>query len=206
VKFTREWGRVRCLDAEADLEVLEGLEQEIDVRLRNGASTDGSKSLVEVFADSLSNSVQMTEGRACLAESVPAEMDLLMRMYVEPMKVAKTRMKSGRAAIAGNMRTEFERAGVWSAMNKRIAAARYTAPGDPLKIDCGYRASAKTIRMFQAVSLENDVSLRAVSEEEDEASERYRFGVETMERQAIRVVTVNDLARAAETARRELGM
>ena len=47
--------------------------------------------------------------------------------------------------------------------------------------------------------------LRAVSALEDEASERYAFGVDTMERQMIRVVTLNDLPRAAETARRELG-
>jgi hypothetical protein len=48
--------------------------------------------------------------------------------------------------------------------------------------------------------------LRSVSGEEleEEATERYRFGVEAMELQAIRVVTLNDLARAAQTARVEL--
>jgi hypothetical protein len=46
--------------------------------------------------------------------------------------------------------------------------------------------------------------LRAVSDTEDEAMERYRFGVEAMEREAIRVVTIADLARVAETARMEL--
>jgi hypothetical protein len=244
IRFTRDWARVRCVDAEADVEMLEGMEQEIARRMSAGTSALDPKSVIETFEDSLSNSVQMTPARACLAESLPAELEQLMRMYVEPVKVVRTRAKTGRAAIAGAMRTQFERAGVWAAMNKRIAAARYTAVGDPLKIDCGYRVGvpeahkAATIRMFQAISLESDVeaakglafsasalrdgvsrvesaeleltavveSLRAVSEEEDEASERYRFGVETMERQAIRVVTVNDLARAAETARRELGL
>jgi len=38
----------------------------------------------------------------------------------------------------------------------------------------------------------------------DEGGERYRFGVETMEEARIRVLTVNDLERVAETARREL--
>jgi hypothetical protein len=120
-------------------------------------------------------------------------------------------------------------------MRKRIAASLYTRPGDPMKIDCGYRPNG-VIRMFHAVSLENDVEtakglaysasqlragvervenakldltavvepLRAVSDAEDEATERYRFGVEAMEREAIRVVTVSDLARVAETARVEL--
>lgn len=46
--------------------------------------------------------------------------------------------------------------------------------------------------------------LRMVAEVEDEAWERYRFGVEAMERQEIRVVTLSDLARAAETAKWEL--
>ncbi len=46
--------------------------------------------------------------------------------------------------------------------------------------------------------------LRSISDMEDEAMERYRFGVEAMERQAIRVVTLSDLARVAETARVEL--
>jgi hypothetical protein len=39
---------------------------------------------------------------------------------------------------------------------------------------------------------------------EDEAREYYRFAVETMEGQAIRVMTTADLGRMAETARREL--
>jgi hypothetical protein len=129
---------------------------------------------------------------------------------------------------------------LWGLMRKRIAASLYTRPGDPMKIDCGYRAGpqndAGVIRMFQAVSLEGDVEaakglaytapqlrdgvrrvenaeleltavvepLRTVSEVEDEAMERYRFCVEAMEQEAIRVVTLSDLARVAETARIEL--
>jgi hypothetical protein len=46
--------------------------------------------------------------------------------------------------------------------------------------------------------------LRSVSDVDDEAMERYRFGVEAMEREAIRVVTISDLARVAATARMEL--
>jgi hypothetical protein len=48
--------------------------------------------------------------------------------------------------------------------------------------------------------------LRAVSDGDDEAGERYSFGVETMERSEIRVITLHDLARAAATAQRELGL
>ncbi len=53
------------------------------------------------------------------------------------------------------MRMQFESAGVWTLMRKQIAAANYTKPGDPLRIDCGYRPNG-VVRMFQAVSLEAD--------------------------------------------------
>jgi hypothetical protein len=236
VRFTRDWSRVRCMDADADIGLLEALEGEIGARLRMRAQdAPGIKPVMEMLEDTLSNSVQVTEVRACLAESLPAEMEQLMRMYVEPLKIKTERKRTGRAAIAGAMRTEFERAGVWGLMRKRIAASMYTRAGDPMKIDCGYRPNG-VIRMFQAVSLEGDVEaakglaysapqliegvqrveaarleltaivepLRAVSDTEDEAMERYRFGVEAMERQEIRVVTLSDLARVAETARVEL--
>jgi hypothetical protein len=225
VRFTRDWSRVRCMDAETDVALLEALEQEIAQRLSEVTSARDPKTVLEVPED-------MTTG-----------MEQLLRMYVEPMKVARVRVRNGRAAIASAMRTEFERAGVWGLMRKRIAAAMYTQAGDPLRIDCGYRPNG-VVRMFQAVSLEGDVeaakvlaysapqlregvgrvegakleltavveplrmigSVDAETSEGDEGAQRYRFGVETMERQEIRVVTLNDLARAAATAQRELGL
>jgi hypothetical protein len=38
VRFTRDWSRVRCMDADADIGLLEGLEGEIAQRLRMGAA------------------------------------------------------------------------------------------------------------------------------------------------------------------------
>jgi hypothetical protein len=157
VRFTRDWARVKCMDADADIGLLEALEGEIGERLRSvGKDAPGIKPVMEILEDTLANSVQMTEVRACLAESLPAEIEQLMKMYVEPLKVKTERKRTGRAAIAGAMRTEFERAGVWGLMRKRIAASLYTRAGDPMKIDCGYRPNG-VIRMFQAVSLEGDV-------------------------------------------------
>lgn len=238
LRFTRDWSRVRCMDADADIGMLEALEGEITTRMRLGVAD--TKPVLAMIEDTFSNSVQITEPRACLAENIAAELELLMKMYVEPLKVKQDRRRTGRAAIAVAMRTQFERAGVWALMRKRIAASLYTRPGDPMKIDCGYRPNG-IIKMFHAVSLSGDVeaakvlawsaprlhegvqrvenakleltavveSLRSVSEDgadamQDESTERYRFGVETMESQQIRVVTMNDLARAAETARIDL--
>jgi hypothetical protein len=247
VKFTRDWRRVRCLDPDADTALLEGMESEL--RRRFQAQPDGN--LMRLLNESLSLSVQMTESKAYLAESLPAGMDELMKRYVDPPPREHMPRLSGRAAIQARMRAEFERAGVWELLRKRIAASEYTRPGDPLRIDVGYRPNGMNhpadkdpsvgtpaIRMFHAVSLEPGVEmakvlafsaaglragvervekaqleLTAVIEpaarlgatgEEPERLEMYRFGVETMEENQIRVLTTSDLGRVAETARREL--
>ena len=94
---------------------------------------------MRLLEESLSLNVQMTEAKAYLAESVPAGMEELMRLYVEPPPRERVPRLSGRAAIHARMRNEFEHAGVWDLLRKRIAASEYTRPGDPLRIDMGYR-------------------------------------------------------------------
>jgi hypothetical protein len=236
IRFTRDWRRVRCLDPDADIPLLEGMESELR-RLQAGAETDEPRRLMRMLEESLSLNVQMSEAKAYLAESLPAGVEELMRLYVEPPPRERAPRLSGRAAIQARMRTEFEHAGVWDLLRKRIAAAEYTRPGDPLRIDLGYRPNG-VVRMFHAVSLEPGVEsakvlafsaaalrsgvkrvegaeleLTAVIEpaaklgatdEEPERTAMYRFGVETMEEHAIRVLTTSDLGRVAETARGEL--
>ncbi len=153
VRFTRDWRRVRCLDPDADTALLESMESELRRRLEH---EPGSR-LMRILEESLSLNVQMTEPKAYLAESMPAGMEELMRLYVEPPARERVARLSGRAAIQSRMRTEFERAGVWELLRKRIAASAYTRPGDPLRIDVGYRPNG-VVRMFHAVSLDAGVS------------------------------------------------
>jgi hypothetical protein len=235
VRFTKDWARVRCADPDADIAMLEALEAEMRQRL--GEQETNGKPLMQVIEDSFSNLIQVTEAKGCLAENMAAEMDALMRLYVETRKERARQAVSGRQSIVRSMRSSFERAGVWDLMWKRIPAAQYTRPGDPLKLDCGYRPNG-VVRMFHAVSLMGDVevakvlafsapALRAglervekaeleltaivepLRDDEGEVGEaaavdQYRFGVETMEAQQIRVLTVGDLGRVAERARTEL--
>lgn len=154
VRFTRDWRRVRCLDPDADTAVLEGMESELRSRLLPEA--DGKEEagkLRKILEESLSLGVQMTEAKAYLAESLPAGVEELMRLYVDPPPREKLPRISGRAAIQAEMRREFEHARVWDLMRKRIAASDYTRPGDPLRIDVGYKPNG-LIRMFHAVSLD----------------------------------------------------
>jgi hypothetical protein len=241
VRFTKDWARVRCVDPDADIEMLEAMETEMRRRLLEDgkeATPPMTTPLMTTIRDSFSHQLQMTEPKACLAENFAAGMEELMQLYVEPRRQKARQAAGGRQAIVRSMRTQFEHARVWDLMQKRIAASGYTRPGDSLKVDCGYRPNG-TIRMFHAVSLAGDVELAKVlafsapalrtgvarvenaeleltaiveplrngkgevSVDEDHV-QQYRFGVETMEAQQIRVLTVSDLERVAETAKREL--
>jgi hypothetical protein len=182
VRFTRDWRRVRCLDPEADTALLEGMESELQRRF--AAEPEGN--LLRLLNESLSLSVQLTEAKAYLAESLPAGMEELMRLYVEPPARERIPRLSGRAAIQAKMRTEFERAGVWELLRKRIKASEYTRPGDPLRIDVGYRPNG-VIRMFHAVSLEPGVEMAKVLAF---SAAGLRAGVERVERASLELTAV----------------
>ena len=182
VRFTRDWRRVRCLDPEADTALLEGMESEL--RRRFEAEPDGN--LMRLLTESLSLSVQMTEQKAYLAESLPAGMEELMKMYVDPPPRERVPRLSGRAAIQARMRTEFERAGVWDLLRKRSAASEDTRPGDPLRIDVGYRPNG-VIRMFHAVSLEPGVEMAKVLAF---SAAGLRAGVERVEKAGLELTAV----------------
>jgi hypothetical protein len=159
VRLTRDWARVRCLDPDADTQMLEALEIELGHRLRS-ERLDNSRpgmipSVLARLEDTLSNGLQITESKAYLAESFPAGLEELMRIYIDTPRRERSQRRSGRTALVAAMRMRFEEAGVWTMMRKQIAASDYTKPGDPLRIDCGYRPNG-VVRMFQAVSLETD--------------------------------------------------
>ena len=166
VRFTRDWRRVRCLDPDADVEMLEALEREIRERLAEGGPS--REWLLNKMEDSFSNAIRLTPAKAVLAESPQAEMENLAQLYLERGRRGERRA-SGRQMVFGKMREQFERHGVWQFMRKGIAVAEYTHRGDPLKIDCGYapqtngkggappRADGR-VKLFHAISLEADVN------------------------------------------------
>ncbi len=153
LRFTRDWSRVRCLDPDADTEMLEALEIEIGHRLR-AQPADHPKPIMALLEGSLSNGVQITEAKAYLAETFLSGVEDLMRWYVDRPRRERSKQQGGRPAVLAAMRKSFEDAGVWTLMWKQIPAAIYTRPGDPLRIDCGY--SNGVLKMFQAVSLETN--------------------------------------------------
>lgn len=181
IRFTRDWRRVRCLDPDADTALLEALETDLRQRLLH----DPDGRLRRILDESLSLNVQLTEPKAYLAESLQSGTEELMRLYIDSPKRQRVPQLAGRAAIHARMRDEFERAGVWDLMRKRIAASEYTRPGDPLRIDCGYRNG--TVKMFHAVALEPGVEMAKVLAF---SAASLRTGVERLEKAALELTAI----------------
>ncbi len=166
VRFLRDWRRVRGLDPEADIDLLESygseLRRVLQSRVPEVINYRGPMSrrewLLEQMQQSFSGALEITPMMAVLTESPQAEIGKLAQTYLESSRHAQ-RQQSGRAVIYNAMRDAFETAGVWQspAMRKDIAVAQYTRRGDPLKIDCGYKPNG-VIHLFHAVSLATDVN------------------------------------------------
>jgi hypothetical protein len=192
LKFTRDWRRVRCLDPDADTALLEGMESELRRRLQEDlARPEAERKFARILDESLSLSVQITEPKAYLAESMPTGMEELLQMYVDPPKRERVSRLSGRAAIQSAMRDEFERAQVWNLMRKQIRASDYTRPGDPLRIDAGYRPNG-IIKMFHAVSLDPGVEMAKILAF---SSASLRAGVERLENARLELTAIVEPAR-----------
>jgi hypothetical protein len=236
VRFTRDWRRVRCLDPDADLELLESYEADLrrllQSRLPEVINYRGPMSrrtwLLALMQESFAGTLEMAPVSAILTESPQTEIGKLAHLYLESASRAR-REQSGRRVIYNAMRDAFEHAGVWQLMQTDIPVAQYTRPGDPLKIDCGYRPNG-VIHLFHAVSLAKDVNpakvlaysysdmrenlhaaehamsdLTAITEDElDLQDEAVAFALATLQASDIAIAKVRDIPEIAERARIDL--
>jgi len=226
VRFTRDWRRVRCLDPQADVEMLEALESEIRGQLQE---THDRGMLMRRIEDSFSNVIQLSSAKGCLAEDPAKEMTSLASIYLETARAGEKREASGRQRILGQMREAFDRAQVLKFLMTSIPVAPYTKPGDPFKFDFGYRVGDE-IKLFHAVSLKNNIDsalmlasrypkiaegmtrltkarsrLTAVVDDDlNRGQEEVKFALGALEEGQIRVAAAEEMALIAENARIEL--
>ena len=229
VRFTRDWSRVKCLDPQADLELMESIETDLREELNKNSAN--REFILRKIQDSFSNTLQPSGFKACLADSAAAEADTLARLYLERSPRLHPREMSPRQAVFSRMQEAFESTGVWQLMNMRIRVADYTRPGDPLKIDCGYSPNG-SVKLFHALALPGDpnsakllaftfpqlaegigrrdgkiAQLTAIVADDlprDEAS--VSFALETLEQQAIDVAPLAQMAVIAARAAKEMGI
>jgi hypothetical protein len=227
VRFTHDWTAVRCLDPQADVDILDALEG--DIRDQIEKSPDSRKQLMYRLQDTLSTGLQLSEPNALLSDAPQKDLEQLARTYLERVHPKRESRLGARQRIVAQMQSAFESAGVWDSLTKKIKAAKYTHSGDPLKIDCGYRPNG-VIRLFHGMALATETDsakvlafsypalvegiarvehantdVTAVVEDGlDQNDEAIEFALATLRRSSINVAAVSELPALAEKARVEL--
>ena len=225
VRFAKDWRRVRGMDPQADVEVIEALLREI--RAEVGEIRDRA-TLLKRMEDSFSNVIQLSGPMTLVTASPAQEIETLASMFVDETKVGSARVLTGRMGILAAMRDAFEQAGVADLLHP-VPAEPYTKAGDPFKFDFGYRAG-RELKLFHAVSLkagvETAVTLAAryprilpvmekvtgakpgltavVDDDLDRSADAIQFALGMMEEERIRIAVAAEMPLIAEVARREL--
>lgn len=243
VRLTRDWRRVRCLDPDVDVTLIEALGEDLRSKLQSRVpeviNYKGLMSRREWLLDQIETSwagtLQMTPVMGVLTESPEVEIGVLAKAYLESQARGKQeRVARGRTAIYHAIRGAFEEAGVWALMQKDIAAAEFTRPGDPFTVDFGYQPNG-VLHLLQAFSLAGQTgpvqvnAARALAlsyRDLDEGLVRIRhvesdlmavvedgldvndlstaFALATLAESDVQVVRVNEMAEIAERARMEM--
>jgi len=216
-----EFARVRRLHPHADEGLLRALPGEFDTRLRD--STGGAATYLEKLSETLSNVLQFGPPRALLADDFDTELDRLYRAHVAlPRRMRAGVLESTRAWIKERINDVFLRRRV-PKLERNIRVEEFTEPGDPLKLDYGYRNGARGF--LHALPLGRDVSqfktlaytahrirqrlpqceFTAITEDEPmDNNRRHRFVKQLFADESIAIIPVSRIDTFAENLRLRL--
>ena len=216
-----EIARVRRLHPQADESFLRALPTEFESRL-GGPAAEASAHLAKLD-DTLSNALQFSPSHGTYAEDFDAELDRLYRDHVAPPPRARGGIaESTRAWIKARINDVFLRRRV-PRLERSIRVDEFTQPGDPLRLDYGYRNGVRGY--LHAVALGRDPSqakvlaytagrirarlpqceFTAITESGSvPGNPRHQFIEGLFKEQGIAMVPLNHIERFAEDLRRRL--
>jgi len=149
-----EFARVRRLQPTADEELLRRLSD--DFASQSAAAGGNAQAYIARLEQTLSTTVQLSPRKGLLAEDLEAELDRLYRDHVDaprPGRLAED--VTTRNGIRAQANQVFRGTGVWPRLERRLRVDEFTQPGDPLRLDYGYRRNG-TRGFVQALSLSRD--------------------------------------------------
>jgi hypothetical protein len=143
IEEQEEFARVRRLHPAADEGLLRGLRDDLEDRLRDGRHTaengDWQKLLVK-WEDTLSNALQLAPQKGVYAEDLDAELERLYADHVAPQRAPSRVGAAGTRAFVRNYCAQvWKLANLWGRLEKAVPVREFTFPGDPMRIDYGYR-------------------------------------------------------------------
>jgi Protein of unknown function (DUF3037) len=154
IEETSEIARVRRLHPNADEELLRGLPEEFEARLREPA--EAVRMYLERLGQTLSNTIQFSPQKAVFADDFDAELDRLYHDHVTPphqVRAGSRVIESTRAWIKKRINDVLRRRRV-PRLERNIRVEEFTQPGDPLRLDYGYHNGVRGY--LQAVALGRD--------------------------------------------------
>ncbi|MGB0000958.1 MAG: DUF3037 domain-containing protein [Candidatus Acidiferrales bacterium] len=216
-----EFASVRRLNPAMDDSLLRGLAGTFDAELRK--PNEAVAAYLEKLNQTLSNAVQFGPVKGVYAEDFEAELDRLYQDQVAPPARARGGIiESTRAWIKARLNDVFRRRRV-PQLARAICVEEFTQPGDPLRLDYGYRNGVQGY--IQAVALGRDTAqakvlaytaerirarvpdaeFTAITEiEPGRDNSRHQFMVKLFDEQRIAVVPLNRVERFAEDLRARL--
>jgi hypothetical protein len=164
-KFTGDWRTVRCLDPNADLELLgtiathfkeiAGGERADPERTESGAGfLEHLRSLQQDFAGSL----QISPARGVQTDNPEQELERLFAQHIapRPASVRRPTVRQGsRPWVREQLADALKRHGLWERLQRDVSVEQFTAPGDAFRIDFSYQPNG-VVHYVHALSLERD--------------------------------------------------
>ncbi|HXX17348.1 MAG TPA: DUF3037 domain-containing protein [Candidatus Eremiobacteraceae bacterium] len=207
IEEPEEYTRVRRLHPAADEEVLRALRNHLEERFATATEVfrgDGQAheqgngradwlKLLDKWDDTLSQALQLAPQKGVHAGDLDAETERLYADHVAPERIAaRVGAPRSRGMIRSYCAQVLRQARLWERVQKGVRAEEFTFPGDPMRIDYGYRRNG-TRGFVQALSV-----TRAPGEVKSLAYtvERIRDKVPSSE-----FTAVTDVLLAAENAR-----
>lgn len=146
-----EYARVRRLHPHADERVLRGLREDLENRFESARASDGHGSnggasghalqeLLRKWDDTLANVLQLAPQKGVLSRDLDAEVE---RLYADHVALQRGTGRAGvsgsRGAIRAYCTQVFKQARIWNRIERGMRAEEFTFPGDPMRMDFGYR-------------------------------------------------------------------
>ena len=144
IEDEEEFRRVRRLLPRVDETLLQKLRDDLESKLE--ASLQGQNTpeelgkLLAKWDETFTNGVHFAEPKGTLATDLDAELELL---YADRVAVPRVRGRIGvpgsRSSVRQYCSQVFRQAHLWNLLQKSVRVEEFTYPGDPMRLDYGYR-------------------------------------------------------------------